>query len=108
MSILHNKLNKKKKKPSFKLAIRIKPLTDEDLEKLPSRFQRQVVITPSPNQVIVEAEKRQFYHFDHVFPPETTQQEVYERAVENLVDKFLEGTKLYILCGAADLQILKL
>lgn len=106
MSILHNNPNKK---PSlnYTLAVRIKPITDEDLEKLPTRFQRQVITTPSPHQIVVEGEKRQFYHFDHVFPPETTQEEIYEKSVENLVDKFLEGIKMvhcFILCGAAYLH----
>ncbi|CAG8445487.1 15018_t:CDS:2 [Funneliformis caledonium] len=84
---------------SVKVALRIKPLTEEDLEKLPTRFQRQILTTPSNalNQLIVEGDKRQIFHFDHVFPPETTQQEVYERAVENLVDKFLEGYNVTIL-----------
>ncbi|EXX76693.1 Kip1p [Rhizophagus irregularis DAOM 197198w] len=96
MSILHNNPNKK---PSlnYTLAVRIKPITDEDLEKLPTRFQRQVITTPSPHQIVVEGEKRQFYHFDHVFPPETTQEEIYEKSVENLVDKFLEGYNVTIL-----------
>ncbi|CAI2167152.1 10509_t:CDS:2, partial [Funneliformis geosporum] len=84
---------------SVQVALRIKPLTEEDLEKLPSRFQRQILTAPSnaPNQLIVEGDKRQIFHFDHVFPPETTQQEVYERAVENLVDKYLEGYNVTIL-----------
>ena len=70
---------------------------------IPTRFQRQVITTPpnAPNQVIVEGEKKgekkKVYHFDYVFPPETTQEDVYERAVENLVEKFLEGTSRFIL-----------
>ncbi|RIA84273.1 P-loop containing nucleoside triphosphate hydrolase protein [Glomus cerebriforme] len=53
---------------------------------------------PSEGATSVQVgDKRQIYNFDHVFPPETTQQQVYERAVENLVDKFLEGYNVTIL-----------
>ena len=78
---------------SEKKAIRIKPLTEHDLESLPTRFQRQIVTTTpyATNQIIVEGEKRQIFNFDHVYPPETNQQEIYEKSVENLVSKFLEG-----------------
>jgi hypothetical protein len=66
------------------------------LENLPTRFQRQIVTT-SPyavNQIVVESEKKQVFNFDHVYPPETTQEEIYEKSVENLVNKFLEGRNI--------------
>ncbi|CAG8489518.1 9049_t:CDS:2, partial [Acaulospora colombiana] len=80
--------------------LRIKPLTEEDVAKLPSRFQRQV-ITTSPfasNQIIVEAEKHPVFQFDFVFGPESTQQEIYDNiAVESLIENFLEGFNVTIL-----------
>ncbi|CAG8763472.1 7566_t:CDS:2, partial [Racocetra persica] len=79
--------------------LRIRPLTDEDLATLPTRFQRQVLSTPphTPNQVVVAGEKKQFFTFDHVFGPETSQNEIYERAVFKLIDKFIEGYNVTIL-----------
>ena len=35
-----------------------------------------------------------FINFDYVFGPQTTQEEVYVNAVENLIEKFLEGKEL--------------
>ncbi|RGB37434.1 P-loop containing nucleoside triphosphate hydrolase protein [Rhizophagus diaphanus] len=86
-------------KVSVQVVIRVKPLTAHDLENLPTRFQRQI-ITTSPyatNQIVVEGEKRQVFSFDNVFPPETTQEEIYDKAVENLVAKFIEGFNVTIL-----------
>ncbi|CAG8480243.1 43032_t:CDS:2 [Gigaspora margarita] len=84
---------------SVQVALRIKPLTQDDLTNLPARFQRQIIsVSPyNQNQVVVEQEKRQIFQFDHVFSPETTQQEVYERAIENMITKFLEGYNVTIL-----------
>ncbi|CAG8446720.1 11142_t:CDS:2 [Diversispora eburnea] len=80
------------------VALRIKPLTPEDLEKLPSRFQRQIISTThTSGQVVVETEKRPIFQFDHVFGPEATQEEVYDKAVINLLEKFLEGYNVTIL-----------
>lgn len=63
------------------------------MENLPTRFQRQIVTTSpyATNQIVVEGEKRQVFSFDNVFPPETTQDEIYDKSVENLVSKFIEG-----------------
>ncbi|EXX55281.1 Kip1p [Rhizophagus irregularis DAOM 197198w] len=86
-------------KVSVQVVIRVKPLTAHDLENLPTRFQRQI-ITTSPyatNQIVVEGEKRQVFSFDNVFPPETTQEEIYDKSVENLVAKFIEGFNVTIL-----------
>ncbi|RIA95018.1 P-loop containing nucleoside triphosphate hydrolase protein [Glomus cerebriforme] len=86
-------------KVSVQVVIRVKPLTEHDLENLPTRFQRQIVTTSpyATNQIVVEGEKRQVFNFDNVFPPETTQQEIYEKSVENLVNKFIEGFNVTIL-----------
>ncbi|RHZ83436.1 hypothetical protein Glove_94g24 [Diversispora epigaea] len=83
---------------SVEVALRIKPLTPEDLEKLPSRFQRQIIsTTQTSGQVAVETDKRPIFQFDHVFGPEATQEEIYEKAVINLLEKFLEGYNVTIL-----------
>ncbi|CAG8725561.1 14300_t:CDS:2, partial [Acaulospora morrowiae] len=83
---------------SVEVALRIKPLTLEDLEKMPSRFQRHVITTSyTPGQVIVEADKRQTFQYDYVFGPDASQEEVYEKSVINLLGKFLEGYNVTIL-----------
>ncbi|CAG8519033.1 29620_t:CDS:2, partial [Racocetra persica] len=84
---------------SVQVALRIKPLTQDDLINLPARFQRQVIsVSPyNQNQVVVDTEKRPIFQFDYVFAPEATQQDVYERAVGNMISKFLEGYNVTIL-----------
>jgi hypothetical protein len=69
------------------------------LDNLPSRFQRQIVTTSpyATNQIVVEGEKRQVFNFDNVFPPETTQEEIYEKSVESLISKFIEGKENIII-----------
>ncbi|RIB19736.1 P-loop containing nucleoside triphosphate hydrolase protein [Gigaspora rosea] len=86
-------------KTSVQVALRIRPLTEEDVRTLPPRFQRQVLSTPpqAPNQVIVSGEKKQSYNFDHVFNQETSQSEIFEKAVLKLIDKFIEGYNVTIL-----------
>ncbi|CAG8441188.1 13239_t:CDS:2 [Acaulospora morrowiae] len=81
------------------VALRIRPLTADDLVTLPSRFQRQILSTNpfTPNQVVVQAERKQNYTFDHVFGPEASQKEIYDRSVKHMVDKFLEGFNVTIL-----------
>ncbi|CAG8492682.1 11608_t:CDS:2 [Acaulospora morrowiae] len=77
-------------------ALRIRPIDPKEKQ---SRFQRQVITTSSstPNQVIVQGEKKQTFNYDYVFGPEAEQQEVYQNAVEKLVDQFLEGYNVTIL-----------
>ncbi|CAG8557098.1 10197_t:CDS:2, partial [Acaulospora colombiana] len=84
---------------TVKVALRIRPLTADDLVNLPSRFQRNILSTTpfAPNQVTVQAEKKQTYTFDHVFGPEAIQKDIYDRSVKNMVDKFLEGFNVTIL-----------
>ncbi|CAG8542233.1 10754_t:CDS:2 [Paraglomus occultum] len=86
-------------KTSVQVALRIRPITTADLANLPTRFQRQVLTIPpnTQNQVVVQAEKKPTFSYDHVFGPDTTQKEVYEAAVLNLVDKFMEGYNVTIL-----------
>ncbi|CAG8595730.1 6100_t:CDS:2, partial [Acaulospora colombiana] len=42
-------------------------------------------------------EEKQVYTFDHVFGEESTQQEVYENAMEGLIEKFLDGYNVTVL-----------
>ncbi|GBC09297.1 hypothetical protein RclHR1_08750006 [Rhizophagus clarus] len=95
-----NSIEKSPEKTSVQVALRIRPITNEDTN-LPTRFQRQV-LTTSPhnsNQVIVHQndKKSQTFSFDHVFGPETMQQEVFDNAILNLIDQFLEGYNVTIL-----------
>jgi hypothetical protein len=73
------------------LAVRIRPITNQDTANLPTRFQRQVLTTSAPNQVIVQSDKKQVFSYDYVFGPEASQQDIYDKAVVKLVDNFLEG-----------------
>ncbi|CAG8605129.1 2104_t:CDS:2, partial [Dentiscutata heterogama] len=79
--------------------LRIKPLTNDDVNCLPTRFQRQVITTnPTiPNSIIVQGEKKQVFSYDYVFGPESTQEEVYTSAIVKLVENFLEGYNVTIL-----------
>ncbi|CAG8781714.1 16516_t:CDS:2, partial [Cetraspora pellucida] len=79
--------------------LRIRPLTAEDLVNLPTRFQRNVLSTTlfAPNQVTVLGEKKQTFTFDHVFGPESSQRDIYDRCIKSMVDKFLEGFNVTIL-----------
>ncbi|KAF0443114.1 kinesin-domain-containing protein [Gigaspora margarita] len=90
---------KEKENSTVQVALRIKPLTADDLVNLPSRFQRNVLSTTefAPNQVIVHGEKKQTWTFDKVFGPESSQKDVYDQAIKNMVDKFLEGFNVTIL-----------
>ncbi|CAG8466351.1 21051_t:CDS:2 [Gigaspora margarita] len=84
---------------SVQVALRIKPLTNDDVNCLSTRFQRQVITTnPSiPNSIIVQGEKKQLFSYDYVFGPESTQEEVYTNAIVRLVENFLEGYNVTIL-----------
>ncbi|CAG8490449.1 4939_t:CDS:2 [Funneliformis mosseae] len=79
------------------IPIRIRPITNEDTANLPTRFQRQILSTSPPNQVIVQADKKQAFNFDYVFGPEATQHDVYDKAIVKLVENFLEGYNVTIL-----------
>ncbi|CAI2171384.1 16289_t:CDS:2 [Funneliformis geosporum] len=84
---------------TVQVALRIRPLSAEELVNIPTRLQKNVIsATPfTPNQVVVQGDKKRSYTFDHVFGPETTQKEIYDKAIMNLVDKFLEGNNVTLL-----------
>ncbi|CAG8460397.1 8435_t:CDS:2 [Acaulospora morrowiae] len=78
-------------------AVRIRPMTNGDAAALPTRFQRQVITVVPPNSVVVQSEKKLAFSYDHVFGPESSQQDIYEKAIVKLVDKFLEGYNVTVL-----------
>ncbi|CAG8467879.1 1610_t:CDS:2 [Dentiscutata erythropus] len=84
---------------TIKVALRIRPLTSEDLINIPIRFQRNILSTAAyaPNQVSIQHEKKHNFSFDYVFRQECNQKEVYERCVTKMVDKFLDGFNVTIL-----------
>ncbi|CAG8497372.1 9825_t:CDS:2, partial [Gigaspora rosea] len=78
---------------TIKVALRIRPLTSEDLINIPTRFQKNVLSTAAyaPNQVTIQHEKKHNFTFDYVFGQGCNQKEVYERAVKKMLDKFLDA-----------------
>ncbi|CAG8494623.1 40522_t:CDS:2, partial [Gigaspora margarita] len=84
---------------TIKVALRIRPLTSEDLINIPTRFQKNVLSTAAyaPNQVTIQHEKKHNFTFDYVFGQGCNQKEVYERAVKKMLDKFLDGFNVTIL-----------
>ncbi|CAJ0837326.1 16768_t:CDS:10 [Entrophospora sp. SA101] len=87
-------------KTSVQVAVRIRPITEEDLKSCPTKYQHTVITSSqfTPNQVIVQdGDKKYPYNFDHVFGPEDAQKDVFEKSVLKLVEKFLEGYNVTIL-----------
>ncbi|CAJ0756468.1 17340_t:CDS:10 [Entrophospora sp. SA101] len=84
---------------TVQVALRIRPLTGEELITIPTKSQRKVLSTPpfKPNQVIIQGEKKQFFTFDHVFNDNSSQKDVYDHSVRSKVDSFLEGYNVTIL-----------
>ncbi|CAJ0909926.1 10333_t:CDS:10 [Entrophospora sp. SA101] len=68
---------------TVQVALRIRPLTGEELITIPTKSQRKVLSTPpfKPNQVIIQGEKKQFFTFDHVFNDNSSQKDVYDHSV---------------------------
>ncbi|CAG8443698.1 9187_t:CDS:2 [Diversispora eburnea] len=86
-------------KSAVQVALRIRPLTEDDFITIPTRFQKNVLFTSqfTPNQVTVTCERKQNYTFDYVFGPEATQKEIFDKTVKGMVDKFTEGYNVTIL-----------
>nr|CAG8437265.1 8755_t:CDS:10 [Entrophospora candida] len=84
---------------TVQVALRIRPLTGEELITIPTKSQRKVLSTPpfKPNQVIIQGEKKQFFTFDHVFNDNSSQKDVYDHSVRSKMDSFLEGYNVTIL-----------
>ncbi|KAL1920034.1 uncharacterized protein VTP21DRAFT_1180 [Calcarisporiella thermophila] len=87
-------------KTAVQVALRIRPLTEKDRQQV--NVKRSVtnggctLAVPSSNTVCVIPYQKQFT-FDHVFGTESTQQEVYDTCIVDLLDRFVEGYNITIL-----------
>ncbi|KAK2466821.1 hypothetical protein APHAL10511_001079 [Amanita phalloides] len=92
---------------SVQVALRIRPPTSHDSSFIPARFQRTVIHAASPTSVAVEVAsgpspgpatpKKQYFTFDQVHPPPTSQYELFISTAQPLVSRFLEGFNCTIL-----------
>ncbi|KAG5723997.1 Kinesin-like protein KIF27 [Termitomyces sp. T112] len=104
---------------SVKVALRIRPPTNQDSTSIPARFQRSVIHATSSNTVSIEAAsisgsgsgtlstpstpssgsvaKKQQFSFDQVHPPNTAQYDLFVSTAKPLVSRFIEGFNCTIL-----------
>ena len=99
-------------------AVRIRPTTSQDTVSIPARFQRTVIQAASTTSVQVDSTqstptaptangaqvppsagptKKQFYTFDQVHHPATSQHALYQATAEPLISRFLQGFNCTIL-----------
>jgi hypothetical protein len=71
---------------AVKVAVRVRPLNNR--EKL-HQHQPCVKISTETNQLVIGKDK--IFSFDYVIPPKSTQAEVYDNCVKNLVHGLFEG-----------------
>ncbi|KAF9469234.1 kinesin [Collybia nuda] len=104
---------------SVQVALRIRPPTTQDSTSIPARFQRSVIHASSSTSVSIETSsnttsgsgtstaasaassgsvaKKQFFSFDQVHPPPTTQYDLFTSTAKPLVTRFVEGFNCTIL-----------
>ncbi|KAF8891180.1 hypothetical protein BD779DRAFT_1661654 [Infundibulicybe gibba] len=99
---------------SVQVALRIRPPTTQDSTSIPTRFQRSVIHATSPTSISIESTsgapsgtspspssassvKKQFFSFDQVHPPPTTQYDLFTSTAQPLVSRFVEGFNCTIL-----------
>ncbi|KAF8636524.1 hypothetical protein AX17_003337 [Amanita inopinata Kibby_2008] len=104
---------------SVQVALRIRPPTSQDSTSIPARFQRTVIHAASSNTVAIEsstgaapgpgpsspaaspssasAAKKQYFTFDQVHVPSTTQYELFTSTAKPLISRFIEGFNCTIL-----------
>jgi kinesin family protein 4/21/27 len=104
---------------SVQVALRIRPPTTQDSTSIPARFQRTIIQAASSNTVAIEANagvaqnpgpsspstilsststpKKQYFTFDQVHAPQTTQYEMFTSTTKPLISRFLEGFNCTIL-----------
>ncbi|CAG7852493.1 Kinesin-like protein KIF21A [Serendipita indica DSM 11827] len=99
---------------SVQVAVRIRPVTNQDATNIPPRFQRIVIHDSSTTQVAVDATsgppaqggsqpvtgpppKKQTFNFDQVHGQSTTQHSLYTSTAQPLVSRFLEGFNCTVL-----------
>ncbi|KIJ44279.1 hypothetical protein M422DRAFT_168492, partial [Sphaerobolus stellatus SS14] len=101
-------------------AVRIRPTTSHDTISIPARFQRTVVQASTPTTVQVDSTtsapnsaaanggaqvppssagptKKQYFTFDQVHPPSTSQHTLFQTTAEPVVSRFLQGFNCTIL-----------
>lgn len=104
----------------MRLALRIRPPTNQDSTSIPARFQRTVIHATSSTSVAVEASsgapaaggaagaaatatsstaaaKKQTFSFDQVHDPSTTQHTLFTSTALPLISRFIEGFNCTIL-----------
>ncbi|KAI8073341.1 hypothetical protein BC940DRAFT_268126 [Gongronella butleri] len=79
------------------VALRIRPLTQQD--RLQPRFSNctDTDVLKTINNTITVVPHQKSYTFDHVFDPDSSQEQVYNGVASNLVDRFLDGYNVTIL-----------
>jgi kinesin family protein 4/21/27 len=100
---------------THRVALRIRPPTNQDSQSIPQRFQRSVIQANSSTSVSIDpvsnslanagaptvstggASKKQTFTFDQVQGPSTTQYEMFESTAKPILSRFLEGYNCTIL-----------
>ncbi|KNE56942.1 hypothetical protein AMAG_02709 [Allomyces macrogynus ATCC 38327] len=77
---------------SVQVGLRVRPLTAKETL---ANCSECISYIPSEPQVIIGSDRS--FTFDHVFPPDTPQRNVYDQCVAPLIDKFLDGFNATIL-----------
>lgn len=79
---------------SVRVAIRVRPLVKSELDRGCSNC----VLSDSVNQqIVVNNNANQTFTFNYVFTPEHSQTQVYNLAVQDLVQKLFSGKKMFTL-----------
>lgn len=80
------------------MALRVRPFNDK--EKKDDNL--ITILSEEPQQIkIKDGDRRHFFTFDHVYPPEISQADVYHSCIKPLFDQFTKGyfiNKLCLLC----------
>ncbi|KAI9315272.1 P-loop containing nucleoside triphosphate hydrolase protein [Dichotomocladium elegans] len=79
---------------SVRVAVRVRPLTDQEIHHHNSR--NIISFVPDQPQIIVGSEQRAFT-FDHAYPPSSDHQHVFSTSVVPLLYKFLDGYNATVL-----------
>ena len=83
---------------SVKVALRVRPLT---VKETLDNANECLLHVPHSSQVVIglpdSSQSQKSFTFDHLFSPETRQEDVYTNAVEPLITEFLKGFNATIL-----------
>lgn len=72
---------------TIRVAVRIRPLTENEKQHCQNNA---IAFIPNNQQQIILGGDRPFT-FDYVYPPNSSQQDVYDTCVIPLLNKFIEG-----------------